>query len=125
MARVTHCARLPDNQMAAANCPPLPRVPPYYALILRSLTVLEGLALTADPNYKLLARAYPYMARRLLTDPAPELRCGSCLSYSGAQGLNAIISFLFLAAGMGISVVGVATAQHPGTQAQVRPLLEV
>jgi len=28
----------------------------------------------ADPNYKLLGRAYPYMARRLLTDPAPELR---------------------------------------------------
>ncbi len=25
-------------------------------------------------SYKLLARAYPYMARRLLTDPAPELR---------------------------------------------------
>lgn len=50
-------------------------MPPYYALILRSLTVLEGLALTADPNYKLLAKAYPYMARRLLTDPAPELRC--------------------------------------------------
>ncbi len=28
----------------------------------------------ADPNYKLIAAAYPYMARRLLTDPAPELR---------------------------------------------------
>lgn len=50
------------------------RVPAYYALILRSLTVLEGLALSADRNYKLLARAYPYMARRLLTDPEPELR---------------------------------------------------
>ena len=50
------------------------RVPAYYALILRSLTVLEGLALQADSNYKLLGKAYPYMARRLLTDPAPELR---------------------------------------------------
>jgi aarF domain-containing kinase len=50
------------------------RVPPYYALILRSLTVLEGLALQADPNYRLLARAYPYMAKRLLADPAPQLR---------------------------------------------------
>jgi len=49
-------------------------VPPYYALILRSLTVLEGLALQADPEYKLLAKAYPYMARRLLTDPSPRLR---------------------------------------------------
>ena len=50
------------------------RVPAYYALILRSLSVLEGLALSADRNYKLLARAYPYMARRLLTDPSPQLR---------------------------------------------------
>lgn len=33
-----------------------------------------GLALSADPDYKLLAKAYPYMAQRLLTDPTPELR---------------------------------------------------
>lgn len=50
------------------------KVPAYYALILRSLTVLEGLALSADPNYNLLGAAYPYVAKRLLTDPAPELR---------------------------------------------------
>ena len=36
--------------------------------------MLEGLALSADPEYRLLGRAYPYIARRLLTDPAPELR---------------------------------------------------
>mmetsp|Transcript_24441 Transcript_24441/g.47860 ORF Transcript_24441/g.47860 Transcript_24441/m.47860 type:complete len:820 (+) Transcript_24441:50-2509(+) len=50
------------------------QLPPYYALILRSLTFLEGLALRADPSYKLLAASYPYMAQRLLTDPSPELR---------------------------------------------------
>ena len=50
------------------------QVPSYYALILRSLVVLEGLALSADQEYKLLAKAYPYMAGRLLTDPQPELR---------------------------------------------------
>jgi predicted unusual protein kinase regulating ubiquinone biosynthesis (AarF/ABC1/UbiB family) len=49
-------------------------VPGYYALILRSLTVLEGLALSTDPKFKVLAKAYPYIARRLLTDPRPELR---------------------------------------------------
>mmetsp|Transcript_2170 Transcript_2170/g.7574 ORF Transcript_2170/g.7574 Transcript_2170/m.7574 type:complete len:659 (+) Transcript_2170:757-2733(+) len=49
-------------------------VPAYYALILRSLTVLEGLALLSDPQFKVLAAAYPYFARRLLTDRAPELR---------------------------------------------------
>ena len=46
----------------------------YYALILRSLTVLEGLALTADKTYKLLGKAYPYIAKRILTDDSPELR---------------------------------------------------
>ncbi|KAF3776021.1 putative aarF domain-containing protein kinase [Nymphaea thermarum] len=49
-------------------------VPAYYALILRSLTVLEGLALYADPNFKVLAASYPYFAKRLLTDPSPYLR---------------------------------------------------
>ncbi|CAN0880794.1 Protein ACTIVITY OF BC1 COMPLEX KINASE 3, chloroplastic, partial [Linum grandiflorum] len=44
-------------------------VPAYYALILRPLTVLEGLALNADPNFKVLAASYPYFAKRLLTDP--------------------------------------------------------
>ncbi|PKU71089.1 putative aarF domain-containing protein kinase [Dendrobium catenatum] len=33
-------------------------VPAYYALILRSLTVLEGLALYADPNFKVLAASW-------------------------------------------------------------------
>jgi len=50
------------------------QLPPYYALILRSLTFLEGLALRTDKNYKLLAASYPYMAQRLLTDPSPQLR---------------------------------------------------
>ncbi|PHT85097.1 hypothetical protein T459_13540 [Capsicum annuum] len=49
-------------------------VPAYYALILRSLTVLEGLALYADPKFKVLAASYPYFAKRLLTDPNPYLR---------------------------------------------------
>ena len=49
-------------------------VPAYYALILRSLTVLEGLALSADPKFKVLAAAYPYFAAQLLTSDAPALR---------------------------------------------------
>lgn len=28
------------------------RIPPYYTLLVRSLTVLEGIALAADPQYK-------------------------------------------------------------------------
>ncbi|MEO0309588.1 MAG: AarF/ABC1/UbiB kinase family protein [Gloeomargarita sp. DG02_3_bins_56] len=50
------------------------QVPAYYALIIRSLVTLEGIAITIDPNFKVLSVAYPYVAKRLLTDPAPELR---------------------------------------------------
>lgn len=50
------------------------RVPAYYALIIRSLVTLEGIAIRIDPNFKVLSAAYPYVAKRLLTDPAPELR---------------------------------------------------
>ena len=119
-----------------ANC----RVPAYYALILRSLTVLEGLALSSDPGYKLLAKAsflsihlspvlpvsifynvfvtlnpniltvkayiyhpiiheldcgmfqaYPYVARRLLTDPEPQLRYPLC-KISESSALIALLS---------------------------------
>ncbi len=50
------------------------KVPPYYALIIRSLVTLEGIAIYIDPNFKVLSEAYPYVAKRLLTDQAPELR---------------------------------------------------
>ncbi|EFJ41125.1 hypothetical protein VOLCADRAFT_107815 [Volvox carteri f. nagariensis] len=50
------------------------RIPPYYTLLVRSLSVLEGIALAADPNYKVLGSAYPWIARRLLTDPSGDLR---------------------------------------------------
>lgn len=50
------------------------RVPAYYALIIRSLVTLEGIAINVDPNFKVLSKAYPYVAKRLLTDPSPELR---------------------------------------------------
>ena len=50
------------------------RVPAYYALIIRSMVTLEGIAIGIDPNFKVLSKAYPYVAKRILSDPAPELR---------------------------------------------------
>ncbi|MGB3312165.1 MAG: AarF/ABC1/UbiB kinase family protein [Nodosilinea sp.] len=50
------------------------RVPAYYALIIRSLVTLEGIAINVDPEFKVLSKAYPYVAKRLLTDSSPELR---------------------------------------------------
>lgn len=50
------------------------QVPAYYALIIRSLVTLEGIAFSVDPKFKVLAVAYPYVANRLLNDSSPELK---------------------------------------------------
>ncbi len=50
------------------------RVPAYYALIIRSMVTLEGIAINIDPNFKVLSKAYPYVSKRLLTDSSVELR---------------------------------------------------
>lgn len=50
------------------------RVPAKFALIIRSLVTQEGLALSLDPNFKIVEIAYPYVARRLLTAETPSLR---------------------------------------------------
>ena len=49
-------------------------MPAYYALIIRSLLTLEGIAIGIDPDFKVLSVAYPYIANRILTDDAPALR---------------------------------------------------
>jgi predicted unusual protein kinase regulating ubiquinone biosynthesis (AarF/ABC1/UbiB family) len=50
------------------------RVPAKFALIIRSLVTQEGLALTMNPNFKIVEVAYPYVAQRLLTGESPQLR---------------------------------------------------
>lgn len=95
------------------------RVPAYYALIIRSLVTLEGIAISVDPSFKVLSNAYPYVAKRLLTDPSPQLRAslkdllfkdgsfrwnrlenllrnaGSSEDYDFNQVLNQTLEFLF------------------------------
>lgn len=50
------------------------RIPERYALVIRSLLTQEGICLTLDPEFHFLEVAYPYVARRLLTDESPALR---------------------------------------------------
>jgi aarF domain-containing kinase len=50
------------------------RIPPYFALIIRAISVLEGIALVGNPDFAIVDEAYPYIAKRLLTDDAPRLR---------------------------------------------------
>jgi predicted unusual protein kinase regulating ubiquinone biosynthesis (AarF/ABC1/UbiB family) len=50
------------------------RVPAKFALIIRSLVTQEGLALSLNPNFKIVEIAYPYVAKRLLTGESARLR---------------------------------------------------
>jgi predicted unusual protein kinase regulating ubiquinone biosynthesis (AarF/ABC1/UbiB family) len=50
------------------------RVPAKFALIIRSLVTQEGLALSLNPEFKIVDIAYPYVARRLLMGETPSLR---------------------------------------------------
>lgn len=50
------------------------RVPAKFALIIRSLVTQEGIALSLNPNFKIVEVAYPYVARRLLMGESPQLR---------------------------------------------------
>jgi predicted unusual protein kinase regulating ubiquinone biosynthesis (AarF/ABC1/UbiB family) len=50
------------------------RVPAKFALIIRSLVTQEGIALSLNPNFKIVEVAYPYVARRLLTGDSPGLQ---------------------------------------------------
>jgi len=50
------------------------RVPAKFALIIRSLVTQEGIALSLNPDFKIVEVGYPYIARQLLTGESPQLR---------------------------------------------------
>lgn len=50
------------------------RVPERFSLVIRALLTQENICLTLDPSFNFLEAAFPYVARRLLTDPDPNLR---------------------------------------------------
>ncbi|KAM0871811.1 hypothetical protein ACQ4PT_039142 [Festuca glaucescens] len=50
------------------------QIPSYFSLVIRSLAVLEGIAISFNPNYKVLSSSYPWIARKVLTDSSPNLR---------------------------------------------------
>lgn len=49
-------------------------LPAKFALIIRSVITQEGVALSLNPEFKIVQVAYPYVAKRLLTDDASSLR---------------------------------------------------
>ncbi len=49
-------------------------LPAKFALIIRSVITQEGVALSLNPEFQIVQVAYPYVARRLLTDESESLR---------------------------------------------------
>lgn len=48
-------------------------VPARFAFIIRAVVSQEGLALRLDPDFKIIAVAYPYIAKRLLAGDTKEM----------------------------------------------------
>ncbi|KAL3925859.1 MAG: hypothetical protein SGARI_005769 [Bacillariaceae sp.] len=46
--------------------------PPFFTVIIRSLTILEGVALSVDPRFRLVRGSYPYVLRQLLVPEADD-----------------------------------------------------
>ncbi|KAL2632941.1 hypothetical protein R1flu_004420 [Riccia fluitans] len=63
------------------------RIPPYFALIIRAIGVLEGIALVGNPEFAIVDEAYPYIAQRLLTDNSPRLRSALRYTIYGKSGV--------------------------------------
>lgn len=49
-------------------------IPPSFALLLRALSVLEGIALVGNPDFKLIMESFPFVSRLVMTDRSPQLR---------------------------------------------------
>jgi len=48
------------------------QIPPYFAYIAKSFSVLEGIGLSSDPDYSIVQETLPYISRRIMSDPSPR-----------------------------------------------------
>ena len=62
------------------------KIPPYFALVIRAISVLEGIALVGNPEFAIIDEAYPYIARRLMTDDSPRLKAALRYMVYGREG---------------------------------------
>jgi hypothetical protein len=67
-----------DLQDLTAEKGNLFQIPPYFAYIAKSFSVLEGIGLSNDPKYSIINECLPYVSKRLLTDKSE--RTGGALS---------------------------------------------
>merc|ERR1711906_26601 len=57
-----------DLQELTAERGNLFQIPPYFAYIAKSFSVIEGIGLSNDPKYSIINECLPYVSNRLLTD---------------------------------------------------------
>jgi len=50
------------------------RLPPYFTLIIRAFSTLEGLGLKSNADFAIVKECFPYIARRMLTDDSSRMR---------------------------------------------------
>merc|ERR1719359_1778783 len=91
-------------------------IPPYFALLARAIVTLEGLALSADPDYGLIIEAYPFVARKLLSSDRPELQQALqevlyAGTVPGGEGMRGVITPTRLA-GLLNSAAGIVAKQE-------------
>jgi len=103
--------RLNQNLNEAAVSGSLPfRLPPFYSLIIRTLTILEGLALSVDKDFRLIRGAYPFVAKQVLTAQSPEmtrlLRSVLIDSTTGRIRWNKLEQFLSIASNADSAING-------------------
>lgn len=61
-------------------------VPPYFALVLRAFSVIEGIAMQHNGNYRIVGSCFPYLSQRLLTDDHPRMQV--CTAHSAIAGFS-------------------------------------
>lgn len=88
-------------------------IPPYFAILGRAIVTLEGVALTGNPDYGLIMEAYPFIARKLLSEDRPEIQQAlQQVLFSGDGGrdlkFSRLIALLNNAAGSVVTKDGAA-----------------
>lgn len=79
-------AQLQDLTATRGN---LFQIPPYFAYIAKSFSVLEGIGLSNDPKYSIINECLPYVSKRLLTDQS-ERTGGALLTFIFGPNKNNI-----------------------------------
>ncbi len=81
-------------------------------LIIRAISVLEGIALVANPEFAIVDESFPFVAKKMLTDQSPRLQAAlqymvhPCQTVKASMHSSQHMCFLQRAAGGAASLTG-------------------